>query len=343
MKIIIDAFGGDNAPLEIIRGCRMAVDELGVEILLSGSEAKIRACAKENNISLDGMEILDCADVLTMEDDAADIRTRKDSSMAVGLRALAEGKGDAFASAGNSGALVVGSTLFVRRIKGIRRAAFAPVMPSMNGFFIMLDGGANVECRPSDMVQYGLMGSAYLEKVMGVSNPRVGLANVGTEDHKGGPFQHEAFALLKESDLNFIGNIEGRDLPEGRVDVVLCDGFTGNLILKVYEGVAMALMDKIKGVFTKSVKNKVAAALVLKDMKAMKKEFDYNEYGGAPIIGTAKPVFKIHGSAKAKTVCSAIRLLKNYVSENVVEEMKQAVAAYNAAHPEKPAETGKEG
>ena len=333
MKIIIDAFGGDNAPLEIIKGCRMAADELGVEILLTGSEEKIRACARENNISLDGMEILDCADVLTMEDDPSAIRTRKDTSMAVGLRALAEGKGDAFASAGNSGALVVGATLFVRRIKGIRRAAFGQVIPTGTGCSMVLDIGANVECRPSDMVQFGMMGSAYLEKVMGIKNPTVGLANVGTEDHKGGPFQHEAFALLKDSGLNFIGNIEGRDLPEGRVDVVVCDGFTGNIMLKVYEGVAMVLMDKIKGVLTKGLKNKLAAAMVYGDMKAMKKEFDYNEYGGAPVLGTNKPVFKIHGSAKAKTVCSAIRLLKNYVSENVVEDLKTAVAAYNEAHP----------
>ena len=333
MKIIIDAFGGDNAPLEIIKGCRMAADELGVEILLTGSEEKIRACARENNISLDGMEILDCADVLTMEDDPSAIRTRKDTSMAVGLRALAEGKGDAFASAGNSGALVVGATLFVRRIKGIRRAAFGQVIPTGTGCSMVLDIGANVECRPSDMVQFGMMGSAYLEKVMGIKNPTVGLANVGTEDHKGGPFQHEAFALLKDSGLNFIGNIEGRDLPEGRVDVVVCDGFTGNIMLKVYEGVAMVLMDKIKGVLTKGLKNKLAAAMVYGDMKAMKKEFDYNEYGGAPVLGTNKPVFKIHGSAKAKTVCSAIRLLKNYVGENVVEDLKTAVAAYNEAHP----------
>lgn len=334
MRIIIDAFGGDNAPLEIIKGCRQAMDEMkDVQIVLTGSEEKIRACAKENNISLDGMEILDCNDVMTMEDDPASIRSRKDSSMAVGLRALADGQGDAFASAGNSGALVVGATLFVRRIKGIRRAAFGQVIPTATGCTMVLDIGANVECKPSDMVQFGMMGSAYMEKVMGKKNPTIGLANVGTEDHKGGPFQHEAFALLKESGLNFVGNVEGRDLPEGKVDVIVCDGFVGNLMLKTYEGVAMVLLDKIKGVLTKGLKNKLAAMMIYNDMKAMKKEFDYNEYGGAPVLGTAKPVFKIHGSAKAKTVYSAIRLLKNYVGENVVADMKAAVDEYKLQHP----------
>ena len=287
MRIIIDAFGGDNAPDEIIKGCRLAADELHVQIVLTGDEKKIRAAAEKLNVNVSDFEIIDCPDVITMEDEPTAItRAKKQSSMAVGLRALAEGKGDAFASAGNSGALVVGATLLVKRIKGVKRVAFAPLMPKSEGFFMLADGGANNECRPEMLEQFGMMGSVYMQKVMGVQKPRIGLANVGTEPHKGGELQHAAFALLSENkDVHFIGNIEARDIPFDAADVVVCDGFTGNILLKMYEGVAMALMNKFKAVFKKSLKNKLAAAMVLNDMKAMKKELDYNEYGGAPILG----------------------------------------------------------
>lgn len=327
MKIIVDAFGGDNAPLEILKGCAEAVQELGIEILLTGREDEIRRVAKENEISLAHMDIIDAPDVITMEDHAGEVmKSKKNSSMAEGLRRLAAGEGDAFISAGNSGALVVGSTLIVKRIKGIKRVAFAPLMPKNKGFFMLIDSGANVECKASMLQQFGIMGSIYVEKVMKVKSPRVGLANVGTEDHKGGELQHEAFALLKQSPVNFIGNIEARDIPDDAADVVVADGFTGNVILKLYEGVAMTLMNKIKGIFTKGLLNKLAAAVVLSDMKALKKQMDYNEYGGAPIMGASKPVFKAHGSAKAKTFKNALRLTKIYVEENVVSAVAESVA-----------------
>ena len=330
MKIIVDAFGGDNAPREILLGCAQARQELGVDILLTGDKDRLFACARELGIEgeLSQMEILPCGDVLTMEDDPTSvIREKTDSSMAVGLRALAQGKGDAFASAGNSGALVVGATTIVKRLRGVKRVAFAPIMPGSQGFFMLIDGGANVDCRPEMLLQFGVMGSAYMRHVMGVEKPRVALANVGEEEHKGDALRQEALALLKACpDIHFTGNIEGRDIAYGAAEVVVADGFTGNMILKTYEGVALALMDKIKGVFTAGLKNKLAAAMVYGDLKKMKKELDYNEYGGAPILGCQKPVFKIHGSAKASTVKNALRLSRDYTQSGIIQRIGQAVA-----------------
>lgn len=327
MRIIVDAFGGDNAPLEIIKGCAEAEKELGITILLAGKGEIIRKVAAENQIDISNMEIIEAEDVITMEDDATSIvKTKKNSSMAVGMKALAEGKADAFAGAGNSGAMVVGATMIVKRIKGVKRVSFSAVIPKSEGFLMLSDSGANVECRPEMIDQFALMSSVYMKKVMGVKNPRVGLANVGTEEHKGGEFQHDCYALLKENqDINFIGNIEAREIPYDAADVVVCDGFTGNIIVKLYEGVAMALMSKIKGVFSKSLKTKLAAAVVLPEMRELKKSMDYNEYGGAPILGASKPVFKIHGSAKAKTVVSALRLTKAYAETNIIDDIAAAV------------------
>ena len=320
MKIIVDAFGGDNAPLEIIKGCAESVAKFGVDIILTGKESEIREVAAQNNISLDRIEIEDCDEVITMHDSAESVvKTKKDSSMAVGFRLLAQGKGDAFLSAGNSGALCVGATLLIKRIKGIKRPAFAPVLPSVTGCLMLLDGGANVDCRPEMLRQFAVMASVYMEKVMKINNPRIGLANVGTEDHKATELYRETYGILKESRLNFIGNIEGIDVPTGKCDVVVCDGFTGNMIIKTYEGVASVLMKEIKNIFTGSAKGKMAAALVMKDLKAMKTRFDYNTYGGAPILGASKPVFKVHGDAKAVTLVNAIGLCIDYVEANAID------------------------
>lgn len=326
MKIIVDAFGGDNAPLEIIKGCADSVSEFGVNIILTGKEETIRNIVNENNISLNGIEIADCEEVITMEDAAdAVLKTKKDSSMAVGLKLLNEDKGQAFISAGNSGALCMGATLGIRRIKGVKRPAFAPVLPNEKGFFMLMDGGANIDCRPEMLYQFALMGSVYMEKVMGVDKPRIGLANVGTEEHKGNELYRNTYELLKNSNLNFIGNVEGRDIPKGVCDVVVCDGFTGNLILKTYEGVAITLMKQIKHMFADSTKGKLAAALVMKDLKYIKKHFDYNAYGGAPILGTSKPVFKAHGDSKAVTIKNAIKLSIDYVNAKAIEEISSAL------------------
>lgn len=325
MKIIVDAFGGDHAPEEILLGCSQAMEELGIEVLLTGDRARLEAAAKELGLSerLARMEILECGGVLSMEDDPMSvIREKTDSSMAVGLRALAEGKGDAFASAGNSGALVVGATTIVKRIRGVKRVGFAPILPKRTGFFMLNDGGANVDCRPEMLLQFGLMGSEYMKKVMGVEKPRVGLANVGEEAHKGDDLRQEAYALLSACrEIDFVGNVEPRDIPDDACDVVVTDGFTGNMLLKMYEGVALTVMGLVKGVFQKSLKNKLAAGMVYGDMKSLKKQIDYNEYGGAPIMGAAKPVFKIHGSAKAATVKNALRLTRDYIQSGFTEEI----------------------
>ena len=329
MKIILDAFGGDNAPLEILKGARLAKDEYGVDIILTGNSSEIKRIAQENKIDISGMQLVDAPEIITMDDDpSAVIKTKKNSSMSVGLELLASGGGDAFVSAGNSGALVMGATLIVKRIKGIKRPAFAPVLPTLSGCSMLIDGGANVECRPEMLVQFAHMGSIYMNKVIGIDNPRVGLANCGSEEHKGTALYQEAYQLLKASNLNFIGNIEGRGVPYGECDVVVADGFTGNIILKMYEGVAGALMGRIKDTFTKGLKNKIAAMLVLSDMKKMKKEFDYNEYGGSAVLGVSKPVFKAHGSSKARTIKSAVGVTAEFLKNNVLDEIKDSVSLY---------------
>ena len=329
MKIIVDAFGGDNAPLAPIQGAADARAELGVEIILTGDEQKIRQVAAENHINLDGITIVHASDVFTNDDQPATIRSKAkaNTSMAVGFNLLKNGEGDAFVSAGNSGALGAGAMFLVKRIKGISRVAFAPVMPNLNSFFMLIDSGVNTDLRPKALRQFALMGSIYMNKVMGFENPRVGLANVGTEEHKGDALRQESYVLLKNTPgINFVGNVEGRDIPLDGCDVVVCDGFTGNMILKTYEGVAIALLKKIKGVFTKNLKTKLAAAMVLGEMKQLKKELDYDEVGGAPVLGCSKPVFKAHGSSNASTIKNAIRLTADYVKNDVIGSITAALA-----------------
>ena len=277
------------------------------------------------------MDIYDVEEVITNEDDPSEIiKSKSNSSMAQGLKLLAQGEGDAFISAGNSGALVMGATFIVKRIHGIKRCAFAPVVPKDKGCFMLIDCGANVECRPEMLRQFGVMGSIYMNKVMGVKNPRVGLVNVGIEEHKGGEFQHEAYKRLKESNLNFIGNIEAREVPKDAADVVVTDGFTGNIMLKLFEGVALTLMSKIKNLFNANLKTKIAGAMVLPEIRSLKKQIDYNEFGGAPIIGISKPVFKAHGNSNAKTFKNAIRLTIDYVNGKVVDEIESTIKEENS-------------
>lgn len=331
MTIIVDAYGGDHAPLEILKGACRARDELGVSILLTGSESGIRACAQENGLSLEGMTILDAPDVISMEENPMEIRRSKsNSSMAVGLRALAEGKGDAFVSAGSTGALVVGATFIVKRIKGVKRAAIASIMPSDTTPFLMLDCGANAECKAEALVQFAVMGDLYMKHVMGVEKPRVALANIGTEATKGGELQREAYELLSGSDLfHFTGNIEARQIPFGGADVVVADGFTGNMLLKMYEGVAAALMKNIKGIFTRSTKTKLGYLMVKGGLGDFKKKMDYTEFGGAPLLGITRPVIKAHGSSKAKGFFSAIRQAVQTVERDVCGEIARNMPRSN--------------
>ena len=328
MKIIVDAFGGDNAPLEIIKGAVDAKNEYGVDIVLTGDEDTIRRVAKENEISLDGIAIVHAPDVFTNNDQPSSIRTKAkaNTSLATGFRLLKDGEGDAFLSAGNSGAIGAGSMFIVKRIKGVKRVAFAPVIPNMTGKFMLIDSGINTDVRPKVLQQFAVMGSVYMNKVLGIDNPRVGLANVGTEEHKGDELRQETYKLLQKTPVNFVGNVEGRDIPLDGADVVVCDGFTGNLIIKTYEGVAIGLLKKIKGIFTKSVKNKLAAALVLKDMKEFKATMDLDEFGGTAVLGCSKPVFKAHGNANAKTIKNAIRVCMGYVDNRVIETVTEALS-----------------
>ncbi len=327
MKIIVDAFGGDNAPLEIIKGSIDAKREYGCEILLVGDEAKINACAKENNLDISDMEIAHTEDVILVEENPLSIRNEhKDSSMGLGLRLLAEGKGDAFVTAGSTGAVVVGANLFVKRIKGVKRAAIASLMPSDEGKFMMMDCGANLAVTPETLNEFAIMAKTYMEKVEGVENPRVGLANIGVEENKGTETLVEAYKLMSNANYNFVGNIEVRDIPAGGADVVVCEGFTGNVILKMYEGVAGVLLKNIKDIFKTNIKTKIGYLLISSNMKDFKKKMDYKAYGGAPLMGIAKPVIKGHGSSDARAFKNAIRQAIDYAKSGAIDEIANCLA-----------------
>lgn len=323
MKIIVDGFGGDNAPVETLKGCALAAQEYsGVEVLLAGKRGVLTEAAKQNGVDLSKIEIVDAPEVLTMEDSPRDIlRGKKDSSMAACITALRDGRADAMVSAGNTGALVLGSNYHLRCIPGIHRAALAPILPSDTGCFMLLDAGANLDCTPEMLLQFGIMGSIYMEKTMHVQIPRVGLVNVGTEETKGGDLQRGAYALLHASKLHFAGNVEARNIPYGECEVVVADGFTGNVILKLTEGLGFTLNANIKGVFQRNLISKLAALLVMPGLKEFKKKLDYTEYGGAPLMGIAKPVIKAHGSSNAKAFKNAVRQARNFVEGNVIGEI----------------------
>lgn len=326
MRIIVDAFGGDNAPKEILKGSALAVKELGIEILLVGDEAKIRSCAAENEISLDNMTIKQADDIIAVEDEPKEIlRHKSGSSMAVALRALADGEGDAMVSAGSTGALLMGGTFLVKRIKGVRRPAIASILPGSNNPFMLVDCGANIDCHPQMLLQFGEMGSIYMKNILGVSLPRVGLANIGTEETKGTELQIGSFELLKNSELNFTGNIEMRDIALGLCDVVVADGWTGNTILKMYEGVAGALLHEIKAIFTENTLSKLSYLGVKKGLSKFKKKMDYKEYGGAPLVGLRKNVIKAHGSADERAFKNAIRQAKQCVEEDIVGDIERNI------------------
>ena len=330
MKIIVDMMGGDNAPLAVLEGAAQAVKEYGITVVGVGDEALVRKTAQENSIPLDGIELVNCTEVIDMCDEPARaIRQKKDSSIVVGLNMLKDGKGDAFVSAGSTGALVVGGTLIVKRIKGVKRPAIGTVVPCKDGCFMMLDSGANHDCRPEMLRQFGLMGSVYMKRILGVPNPRVGLVNIGVEETKGTELQVEAYGLMKEAGYNFIGNVEAREVPLGGCDVAVCDGFTGNIILKTTEGLAKLFMSEIKGIFMKSLPNKLAAAVVKKDLGAFKRKFDSAEYGGALLLGTkiTDPKLYTYG---VEYPMSAIENLTATTLRNIIGEMESQLAVETA-------------
>ena len=318
MRIIVDAMGGDNAPQEIVKGAVRAHKELGVDVTLVGRIEEVKACLAGEDES--SYELVDAREVIEMEDDPSTAtRRKKDSSMAVALRMLSEGKGDAVVSAGSTGALLTGATLTVKRIRGIRRAALAPILPAGEHGVMLIDCGANVECTAEYLLQFAYMGSFYAKKMMG-------LLNVGTEDTKGDELRHQVFALLKAADeqgrIRFVGNIEGTGVFDGAADVVVTDGFTGNVLLKATEGVIKFMMHALKDVFYKSTMNKLAAAVLKSDLAAMKKSMDVNEVGGTALIGISRPVIKAHGSSNAASFFAAIRQARAFVEAGVVEDIK---------------------
>ena len=327
MKIAVDAFGGDNAPLEVIKGARLASDEFGLDIVLVGKEDVIKKCAFDNGISLDGMDIVDAPDVISMHDEpTAILRSLKNSSMAVAFKLVADGEADAFVSAGSTGAVVVGGTLIIKRIKGVKRVALGSMIPGLNKQFLMMDIGANSDTRPEMLAQYGVMASVYLTEVEGRENPEVALLNIGTEDTKGDELRLEAYKLLQNAPINFVGNVESREIPKGVCDAVITDGFTGNIALKLIEGVTMSFFKLLKGVFYKNIVSKLAALTMKKGLSEVKKKGDASEVGGAPLLGCSKPVIKAHGSSDAKAIKNAIYQAKLYTENNVIEKISAGLA-----------------
>ncbi|MBP0964929.1 MAG: phosphate acyltransferase PlsX [Oscillospiraceae bacterium] len=331
MNIIVDAFGGDNAPLEVIKGAADAVAKLDVDVTLTGNESIIKKTAEENGISLDRISIIHTESVIDIHEEPTEvIKGKSDCSMAVGLKALAEGKGDAFVSAGSTGALVVGATFIAKRLKGIKRAALAPILPTAKGHVILMDGGANVDCRPEMLLQFGIMGSCYMERVMGLKSPKVGLLNVGAEDTKGREMDIEAYKLLSNAPVDFYGNLEARELPFGVCQVAVSDGFTGNIALKLYEGMGSFFAGELKGMLTSGLSGKLAALMIMPKVKEFKKKLDYTEVGGAVLMGISKPVIKAHGSSNAKAFYNAIRQAKNCVDGKVIDAISQSLEAVKA-------------
>lgn len=337
MKILVDAMGGDNAPLEIVRGAVRAVSELNTEVTLVGQSEAILRCLQELNLDTlpKGLAIAGCTEVVTMEDDPAKaVREKKDSSMAVMLRMLRDGEGDAAVSAGSTGALLSGATLVVHRVRGIRRAALAPILPTKNGGCILIDCGANSECTPEYLHQFALMGHVLAKAALHCEQPRIGLLNIGAEESKGTALQKETYALLQaERDagrLNFIGNVEARDALSGVCEVLVADGFSGNVMLKTMEGTARYMTDGLKKVFTRSAFTKLAALIVRGGLKEFKKSMDYNEVGGTVFLGISKPVIKAHGSSSGNAIFAAIRQAAELVGGGIAEELAGLLAAQSA-------------
>ena len=330
-RIIVDVMGSDKGTEELVRGVLLATKELDAEYVLVGDRATIEAAASACELSMDRVEIVHASEVITMEDDPLSVtRTKTDSSMSVGLKLLAEGKGDAFVSAGNTGALFTGANLIVRKIKGARRPAIAAVLP-MQPPVLLLDSGANVSVTSDYLEQFAVMGSVYMKRMMGIESPRVGLLNNGAEEHKGTDVQIEAYQKLRSNpELNFVGNVEGNRVMFNTCDVLVADGFTGNIFLKTMEGMGKLMLKTMKKMFFANTKTKLAALMVKSSLKDVKKNFDASEFGGAPILGIARPVIKGHGSSDAKAFKNAIRQAIAFSETDLTAELTEALARLSA-------------
>lgn len=331
MKLIIDAMGGDNAPLEIVKGALSGQKRWGVDVTLTGDTTAIlqalEACGEKTLPQ--GMEIVHTTETVEMCDDPATVfRRKKDTSMGVGLTMLRDGRADAMVSAGSTGALLTGATLIVKRIRGIRRAAMAPVIPTTTGQAVLIDCGANAECTPEYLLQFAYLGNFYAQRVLGVATPRVGLLNIGAEDSKGTDLQRQTLALLRAADargdLHFIGNIEAKDAIKGGCDVIVTDGFSGNVMLKSIEGVGSFAGSALKGMFKKNLLTKLAALLVMPGLNAFKARLDPNKVGGTAFIGISRPVVKAHGGSNAEAIENAVGQAIQVAESGITE----AIAAH---------------
>ncbi|MED4401568.1 phosphate acyltransferase PlsX [Metabacillus fastidiosus] len=324
MKLAIDAMGGDHAPKSVVEGVIKAVAAFPqLEVTLIGDEKKINEYLTDHN----RITILHTEEIIEATDEPVRaVRRKKNASMVLMANEVKEGRADGCISAGNTGALMTAGLFIVGRIDGIERPALAPTLPTIDGNgFLLLDAGANVDAKPEHLLQYGIMGSIYAEKVRNVKNPRIGLLNVGTEEKKGNELTKQAFELLKEADINFIGNVESRDLLEGVADVVVTDGFTGNIALKSIEGTAISVFSMLKTALTSNFTSKLAAAVLKPQLRVIKHQMDYSEYGGAALFGLKAPVIKAHGSSDANAIFNAIRQASEMVSNNVAETIKTSI------------------
>ena len=332
MKIIIDAMGGDNAPLEIVKGALNAQKRFGVDVVLTGDEAAIRDAARACGYDAlpANVTIVPTTETVEMCDDPSTVfRRKKNTSMGVGLTMLREGEGDALVSAGSTGALLTGATLITKRVRGIRRAAMAPVIPTTTGSAVLIDCGANAECTPEYLLQFAYLGNFYAKRVLGVAEPRVGLLNIGAEDSKGTALQKETLALLKKADadghLRFIGNIEAKEAIKGGCDVIVCDGFSGNVLLKTMEGVGSFAGTALKNIFKKNLLTKLAAALVLPGLNDFKARLDPNKVGGTAFIGISKPVIKAHGASNAEAIENAVGQAVAFARSGLIADIEANV------------------
>jgi glycerol-3-phosphate acyltransferase PlsX len=331
MRIIVDAMGGDYAPKQIIEGCVKAAEKVESEILLCGNENVIKQYLAEIGDKGSKIKIHATTEVIESDDiPTKAIRSKKDSSMVVGLNLLKEEKGDVFISAGNTGALMAGALFIVGRLDGVDRPALAPLLPSQKGPVLLVDAGSNANCRPENLVQFAIMGSIYMQANLGIENPKVGLVNIGSEEIKGTDLTKHAYELLQKADINFVGNIEGRGIPLGEVDIAVCDGFVGNVILKLMEGMGKTISQFLKEEINKSFIYKFGGFLLMPVFKAFKKKMDYTEYGGALYLGINQPVIKCHGSSNAKAVMNAIIQAEGVVKSKIVEKIKENLAKYRS-------------
>ena len=330
VKVALDAMGGDNAPVEVVKGAVEAVNsESDIIVYLVGKEELVTEELKKYTYNEEQIIVVDARDVIeTGEPPVMAIRRKKDSSMVKALNLVKEKKADAFVSAGSSGAILVGGQVIVGRIEGVERPPMAPLIPTARGVSLLVDSGANVDSRPSFLVQWAKMGSLYMEHVVGIKNPKVAIVNVGLEEEKGNQLVKETYPLLKEcKDINFVGSIEARNIPMGNADVIVCDAFVGNVILKLYEGTASTLIKKIKGSMMSSLKTKIGALLIKKSLKNELKSLDATEYGGAPLIGLNGLVVKTHGNATSKEIRNSVIQCVKFKRENINEKIKASLNA----------------